>query len=782
MDTDPPPAGVPTGACLDAASTMRPRSARAHRRCARPFRASPIRAASWLAWFACVLLACTAAVAQAEPALEIADFGGDAAAARAPEVIVDGRLDEAAWAEATPVELVYENNPGDNTAAGVRTTALLFHTVDALYLGFRAEDPDPGAIRAFLRDRDALYEDDFVGIQIDTFDDQRRAYEMFVNPLGVQADGLFDETRNVGDASWDGLWNSAGRITGNGFETEMRIPFSTLRFPDGHVPRRWGMRLMRIRPRDYLYVYFDRSRPRGAACNLCTMGKLEAPRGIRGGRNLEIVPTLTLGYAQRREPGAWREIDGMQVEPGLDVAWTPSPNLTLGGTLNPDFSQVESDSARLDPTSNFALFFPEKRPFFLEGSDYFNMPLNAVYTRQIADPDIGLRATGRSGRHAYSAVVARDAVTTLLLPDVLGSELRVLETPNDALIGRYRYDIAGRASFGAIGTYRQGEDYRNALVGADLRWLRGVHTVDAQWLRSESRYPAGLRAGDARMAGDAGVAEYRYSDSRWTARLNHTRIGSGFAADLGFIGQVGFRRTALGGSRSWYGAPDAAFNKIVLSSDWRMSHGEDGGLLERQAEAGLSVSGPLQATYALSALTRTRAWDGRLFDERWGVASAALTARTGLKLALTLRAGEQLDLIAARTGQVREWQPALVLDAGRGVNLSLNHLRQRLRRDGGVAFDAQVLDLRLSWQFDTRQRLRLSMQGIDVRRDRARYVGPVQSRTREIGAQLIYSYRIDPRTGLYAGYAHGGFSDERTDGLTDRSRNLFLKISYAWLP
>jgi hypothetical protein len=279
---------------------------------------------------------------------------------------------------------------------------------------------------------------------------------MFVNPLGVQADGLFDETRNVGDASWDGLWNSAGRITDSGFETEMRIPFSTLRFPDGQAERRWGMRLMRIRPRDYLYVYFDAPRPRGAACNLCTMGKLEAPRGIRGGRNLEIVPTLTLGYAQRREPGAWREIDGMQVEPGLDVAWTPSPSLTLGGTLNPDFSQVESDSARLDPTSNFALFFPEKRPFFLEGSDYFNMPLNAVYTRQIADPDVGLRATGRSGRHAYSTVVARDAVTTLLLPGVLGSELRVLETPNDALIGRYRYDLAGRASFGAIGTYRQG--------------------------------------------------------------------------------------------------------------------------------------------------------------------------------------------------------------------------------------------------------------------------------------------------------------------------------------
>jgi len=723
-------------------------------------------------------------IAIASPALADLSIArlDDEASSSAPGVVIDGRLDDEAWRSATRIELSYENNPGDNTVAAVHTTALMFHTRDALYLAFRAEDPNPAEIRAFLRDRDALYEDDFVGIQIDTFDDQRRAYEMFVNPLGVQADGLFDETRNVGDAAWDGLWTSAGRITAGGFETEMRIPFSTLRFPAGTTPRRWGMRLMRIRPRDYLYVYFDRPRPRGAACNLCTMGKIEEPAEIRGGRNLEIVPTVTMGYDQRRDQGAWRSVDGMQVEPGLDVAWAPSPNLTLSATLNPDFSQVESDSAQLDPTSNFALFFPEKRPFFLEGSDYFNMPLTAVYTRQIADPDAGLRVTGRTGRNAYSVVAARDATTTLLLPGVFGSQLRVLDTPNDALIGRYRYDVAGRISVGALVTYRQGDDYRNALAGTDVRWLYGPHAIDAQWLHSASRYPEGVHADDPRIAGDAGVLEYRFSDSRWTARVQHMRIGEGFAADLGFISQVGFRRSLLAGSRTWYGAAGEAVNKIVLSGDWQITHDTNGDLLDRQAEAGLSVSGPLQATYAVSALVRTRAWEHRLFDERWGTASATLTARPGLKCSLTLRAGEQLDLAASRTGQVREWKPGLVLDAGRGINLSLDHQRQRLYRDGGLAFDAQVLDARFGWQFDTRQRLRLSVQNIDLRRDPARYATPQRAREREIGAQLIYSYRIDPRTGLYAGYAHGGFEDPLGNGLTDRSRSVFMKISYAWLP
>lgn len=723
-------------------------------------------------------------------ALRIAALADPHGNQRTPPVVIDGHVDEAAWASATAVELAYENNPGDNTPAAVRTTALLFHSGDALYLAFRAEDPDPSAIRAFLRDRDALYEDDFVGIQIDTFDDQRRAYEMFANALGVQADGLFDETRNVGDAAWDGLWTSAGRITERGYEVEMRIPFAALRFPhaDAETVRHWGLRLMRIRPRDYLYVYFDQPRARGAACNLCTMGRLRAPEGIAGGDTLEIVPTLTLGYAQRRERGGgWREVDGLRAEPGLDVAWGPTPDLTLSGTLNPDFSQVESDSAQLDPTSNFALFFPERRPFFLEGSDYFTMPLTAVYTRQIADPDAGLRVTGRSGRQAYSVVAARDAVTTLLLPGTLGSQLRVLDAANDAFVGRWRYDVAGRGSVGALATWRQGEDYRNALVGADLRWLQGPHAIDAQLLRSESRYPAeldtqGALAAGTRPAGNAGLAEYRYSDSRWTGRLAHTRVDDGFSADLGFIGQVGYRRSDASGSRSWYGDGDAAFNKVVLSAGLQYAQFEDGALLQRQGETGLTLSGPLQSTYALNALTRTRYWAGALFDESWGTASATLTARPGLKLGLSLRAGEQLDLVAARVGRVREWQPNLVLDAGRGVNLTVNYLQQRLQRDGGTAFEARVLDARFAWQFDTRQRLRLSLQGTELRRDPARYTQPVESRTRALGAQLVYSYRIDPRTGVYAGYAHGGFSDDLTPSLADRSRSLFLKIGYAWLP
>ena len=139
----------------------------------------------------------------------------------ASDIVVDGVLDDAAWAGAATIDLAFEVTPGDNTPAPVKTTARIAYTDDAVLIAFHAEDPDPSKIRAFLRDRDALYGDDFVGVMLDTFDDQRRAYEFFVNPFGVQADLIKEEATNSEDDSWDGIWSSAGRITKDGYDVEM---------------------------------------------------------------------------------------------------------------------------------------------------------------------------------------------------------------------------------------------------------------------------------------------------------------------------------------------------------------------------------------------------------------------------------------------------------------------------------------------------------------------------------------------------------------------------------
>ena len=247
----------------------------------------------------------------------------------ASDIVVDGVLDDAAWAGAATIDLAYEVTPGDNTPAPVKTTVRIAYTEDAVLIAFHAEDPDPSKIRAFLRDRDALYGDDFVGVMLDTFDDQRRAYEFFVNPFGVQADLIKEEASGTEDDAWDGLWTSAGRITEAGYDVEMRIPFATLRFRDTEGERRWGATFLRIHPRAYRTQYFSNRVERGARCLTCTFDKIEGFQGVKQGRNLEITPTLTMTLAEDRATrrGDW-EGEGADFEPGVDVAWAPTPNMT----------------------------------------------------------------------------------------------------------------------------------------------------------------------------------------------------------------------------------------------------------------------------------------------------------------------------------------------------------------------------------------------------------------------------------------------------------------------
>lgn len=731
-----------------------------------------------------LLLALAAAPAfafAAEP-LQIPRVDGD--------VTVDGHLDEPVWAQAATVDLGYESQPGDNLPAAVKTTARIAYTEDALLVAFRAEDPDPAKIQAFLRDHDALGADDFVGLQLDTFDDQRRAYQFMVTALGVQADAIKVEATGEEDFSWDGLWRSAARTGAHGYDVEMRIPFATLRFADTDEARRWGARFFRKRPRDHQYLYTSSRIERGARCDLCSFDKIEGFTGVTQGRNLEITPTLTVLHAQERSAPAspWRG-DGTEVEPGLDVAWSPSPNLTLNATLNPDFSQVESDEAQLDLNTSFALFFPEKRPFFLEGKDYFNTPLSVLYTRQIADPDAGLRVTGRDGRHAYGAIVARDAVTQLLVPGVLGSSFRFLEEENDVFVGRYRHDFAGSTSLGAITTFRQGDGYRNAVGGVDGRWQQGGHTVSAQWLRSDSRYPLEYGVPDAAPTGDALQAAYSYGNRRWNANVSHSFVDPGFRADLGFIAQTGIDRTLVGAGYNWYGAEGATVQRVNLSGDWDITHRHDGLLLERELEGYLDVTGARHAHLRVGGVTRVRYWElpsdttvSGLFDESFGSLHAHVTPVSGFEIGLDARAGEQLDLLAARLGDFTEWKPWIALDIGRGLNVRATWLTQQLQRDGGTAFDASVFDGRLAWQLDARQRVRLSVQASDVERDPALYARAVTARKRDVAAQLLYSYKLNPRTAAYAGYSHGAFADDRIDTLFSSDRSVFVKLSYAWQP
>jgi hypothetical protein len=747
--------------------------------------------------FRSLALACALALATTAPFHAAAQAASPAAQPVAPQQIpridgpitIDGVPDEAAWAQAREVEIAYEIGPGDNIAAPVRTIARIGYSTDALYLSFRADDPDPQRIRAHLRDRDSAFNDDWVGLFVDTFDDQRRGYEFIVNPLGVQADLINDATTGNEDPSWDGLWESAGRLTDTGYEVEIRIPFATLRFHRGEEAKRWALMLFRNYPRDKRHQLSSGKVPRGSNCFVCTWEKYEGMAGVQQGRNLEVVPTLTMGKVQTRDAAGapWRNGDA-EIEPGLDISWAPTPDMTLNATLNPDFSQVETDQLQLNFNDSFALFFPEKRPFFLEGADYFNTQFNVLYTRQVADPDFGLRVTGRGGNGAYGAFVARDATTLLLVPGVLGSGFRRLDQEANVAVGRYRYDLSPSASIGVIGTFRHGEDYGNDVVGIDGRWRTGGHTATAQVLRSQSEYPQAIVAGyrgelgdDATPTGNAWRAQYAFNNRNWNATVRHQAVDPGFRADLGFFGQVGYDQSLVGGGYNWF-RDGKALNRISVYADWDITHRFDGQLLERELEGSVSVQGPRQSQFGASPLARERFWDGAMFREHnlnlWG----NFRPTADLQLGTYMNFGQQLDLRASRTGRramVGQWGN---INLGRGGSLQWDFSRQRLQRDGGTAFEASIADVRMGWQLDPRQRLRLTLQGSEVIRDPALYTGFVNQVARNLGAQVVYSYKVNPRTAVYAGASAGGFMDDDNRELFGNTRSLFLKFSYGWQP
>ena len=279
---------------------------------------------------------------------------GEAAVAELPrlggEIEIDGVLSEGEWADAVRLELHVETNPAENGPAPVKTFVYLVEDGESLFVAFDAHDPDPAAIRAYLRDRDSAWDDDHVGIVLDTYNDERRAFQFFANPLGVQMDKTHNDVGGGGDnwnfdASWDAIWDSAGQIHETGYVVEMRIPLSQLRFPDIEGVKTWGYDLFRVYPRDRTYRLSNHSRDRNRSCYLCQVGKLQGLVGSRPSRDIEVVPTITASQLSTTDdPGIVpMESGDAEVDAGVTVRWGITPDLTANLAINPDFSQIEAD-------------------------------------------------------------------------------------------------------------------------------------------------------------------------------------------------------------------------------------------------------------------------------------------------------------------------------------------------------------------------------------------------------------------------------------------------------
>ncbi len=702
-------------------------------------------------------------------------------------VRVDGVLDEAAWQTAATIPLPFETRPAENSPADITTECLLTFSDSHFYIAFRAQDPDPKSIVARFADRDAIFSDDIVGVILDPFNDERRGFQFFVNPLGIQMDAFLDGVSGEEDTSWDAIWRSSGRITETGFIVEMAIPFSSLRFPDGDGSQTWGIDVVRWQPRADARRFASQKRDRNISCHLCQVSKITGLEGITPGRNLEITPTITANRSDRRQPFLTGDFDEGSVDSdaGLSVRWGITPNINLNVTANPDFSQVEADAAQLDLNEQFALFFPEKRPFFLEGSDIFNTSLRTVSTRNVADPDWGVKLTGKQGRHTFGLFSARDQVTQLIFPGSERSSGASLDQSSTDSVLRYRVDLGANSNIGVLLTDRQGEGFSSSLAGVDLVYRPSDQdTFAAQLLRSTTEYPRALAEQHDQPLGDfddwAGRASYNHEGRNWEVYTIYESMGRDFRADMGFIPQVNYRKAVAGLGYTWVGDETDWYRNLELGGDWDHTEDQSGNLLEREVEMRFEVSGPLQSFAFLGGVVRDRAWRGELFEERMVFGFGEIRPWADLRFNLEWRTGNQIDLANSRLGDGTRIEPGINFNVGRHLAGQMTHEHRLLDVEGGRLFTADLSQLTLTYQFNRNSFVRAITQYANIERNPALYTFAVEEESEDLFTQLLFSYKLNPQTVFFLGYSDTSFGDQEI-ALTRQDRTLFLKVGYAWV-
>jgi Domain of unknown function (DUF5916)/Carbohydrate family 9 binding domain-like len=332
--------------------------------------------------------------------------------------VIDGKLDDEVWQHAVLLKDFYQVQPGDNIAPSERTEVMLGFDAKFLYVAFHCYD-DPTKVRANIPKRDNIFDDDYVGILFDTFNDHRKAYEFDFNPLGVQADGVWTDGQNE-DFNPDIVMESKGMVTTDGWTVEVAIPFKSLRYVAGK-DKLWGAHFWRRIKRFNNELDMWMPLNRDISSWLAQAGHLSGLEGISSERTLELIPSLTVSEtgkrkgtlspaqlnAGMRDPGHFVN-EPIKFDPGLTGKYTLTPTVTLDFALNPDFAQVEADQLVVRANQRFPIFFPEKRPFFLEGIDIFNTQISAVDTRAIADPDVAVKLSGKVNSNTFGLLVASD--------------------------------------------------------------------------------------------------------------------------------------------------------------------------------------------------------------------------------------------------------------------------------------------------------------------------------------------------------------------------------------
>lgn len=695
---------------------------------------------------------------------------------------IDGRLDENTWQEATRIGNFTEIKPGDNVRPRVETEVLLGYDDEKFYVGFVCYDTNVREIRATLIDRDEFRMDDLIWVDIDTFNDLQRAYGFTVNPCGVQGDQFAD------DWKFDTNWESAAKILDDRWEAEIAIPFKSLRFPPKEE-QCWRVHFTRFRPRESTEVYSWAPISRDNPSIASQAGYLWINERISTSRDIEFLPYVvgaqTGVLANPTDRTSLRNDRGTG-NIGLSIKYGLTSNLTLDLALNPDYSQIESDVTQIDVNTTFALFYPEKRPFFLEGKDIFETPIDAIYTRSTNDPLFAAKLTGKIGRTSIGYIIARDEHTPWVVPFEeysfnFGSDKKSLSN-----ILRAKQDILKDSYVGALITDRELSGSFNRVIGIDgsIRF-KTIYNLSFQTLGSWTKEPndTTLFAGypdltfgknySAAFDGESfsGVA-YRFGLNRsaryWNFNIYHQNLSPTFRADDGFIEQNNHKKSyALTWLTFW---PNKwMIEQIQPGISAHVTHNYRGVLKDQEISPSIQIQFKGQTSLSSCYTLSSEYFAEKRFDGLWNLSNDISTSFSKKFWGgVCFSTGKAINYSALDFGYERsfgifgEIKPISRLRA----ELMFNRYWLWEKRGGKELYDVFVLYNKTTYQFSKHLSLRLVTQ--------------YYSSTRRFQFNPLLSYEPGPFTVFYIGLASYFKDFGDPDGFRETDHQFFVKFQYLF--
>ena len=730
-------------------------------------------------------------------------------------VNIDGFLDEVEWSKAVSHSGFTSYLPVDGRPAEDDTEVRIWYSPTALYVGIIAHEIH-NEVRSTLADRDKLENDDYLILILDTYDDKRSAFAFSVNPLGQQGDGTITDNTSMGrnsksfrlDDNPDYVFNSRGRVTKDGFIVEVEIPFKSLRYQSKNT-QNWGFNVLRyIQHSGYTSTLI--STKLGAASFLAQSGKLLNLSGIERDRIFDINPEIR--GAVKREADDKNYNSEMTDPVGFNVRYGWSSNVGINATVNPDFSQIEADVAQINYDPRRSLFFPEKRPFFLDGIERFQTPTRLIYTRRIANPVGAGKIAGKFGANTIGFISAADNSG----PSISEMDLSYV----NAL--RLKRDLSDQNHLGLVFTDKSHKDWSNRVVAIDGKFVaKDTYTFRAQggFSQTNDKENIGTIAPMWDIAANA-------NGRKWSGSFSFKGYHNEFNPEVGFIERGNYVTVSTGPTRRFYGKKDAIVEQLILSlrftGNWDYSEFTNGNSPDdRRLYPSFAIQ--FRDGWKLTNFTwiETFSYPESFFTNHYIKTSSGFTSYKGtpdlFNIGVMMELSTpQLDRISGkikygfgRDPNYDEWAPGdisliesiIKWNPTDQIRMMIRYNQQQNFRpsDGSLVSESRTPRIKMEYQITPTIFLRGVVQYTsryrDTLRDNSRtelpiyfkdsngdFVPAASVETNNIEADFLFSYRPMPGTLMFIGYGSALTEPRRFrfDSVQRKSDGFFMKVSYLF--